>query len=170
MNRETIKIDMNQLGTLIHSMPNNNGFRLTNQYNEDGSVDESSYEIERLTIEHIKEHNRRKDKFNVVCLMLREMAQRFCHKLEWDHYPPGTERNKLFGCIYYRWNDLIWCVVSVPIAEKELALGSAAEVGGRLADGVPTMVGSEDPKATMLGIPVDHFPLNNENTWNLEGR
>jgi hypothetical protein len=170
MNNDILSINMSQLGDLVHNMPNNNGFRLINQYNEDGSVDESSYQIERMTMEHIKEHNRRKDKFNVVCLMLRETAQKFCHELEWTHYPPGSERNKLFGCIYYRWNDLIWCVVSIPIAEKELAFQAAAEVSGRLVDGVPTMIGSEDPKASMLGIPVDQFPLNTENTWNLEGR
>lgn len=154
-------INPDDLHDLIRTMPNNVGLRLTDH--EDG------YKVERVTTEHLKEQNRRKDKLNIACLLIRGVTGVFCSTLENLWYTPGTPKNSSFGCIYFKWQDMVYAIITIPIEDKPKAEAVAKRVGARIADGIPTLIGGPDPKINFAGIPAEQFPLNNQYTFTLEG-
>lgn len=79
--------------------------------------------------------------------------------LEHTHYKPGTNRNHLFMMRLLDWQDMLWVIISIPIAEK-VNMERVAQVNGlRVANGVPTMFAGGD---------VHHFPVSNDRIFTLE--
>ena len=81
--------------------------------------------------------------------------------LENRYYKPGTDRNELFIMRIIKFCNILWCIISIPIHEKQLMEEVVKECGLRIADGVPTMIGD----GGMVKFPVDNkrvFTLENE--------
>lgn len=161
---EEYDITLDMMPDLLNRLRNNEGVRLTSKPGSD-----SIYLVGRVTVEHLKEHGRRKDKFNIVCALVRPVSAVFADRLENTYYAPRTEANRLIQCIYFKWNDIMFNIVVIPYKDKRKAEKLAKKVGGRLVDGVPTIIGSEDPKINLLGVPAEQFPLSNKYTYTLEG-
>ena len=100
------------------------------------------------------------NKFYVVCMANRAGVRLFCTKLEYTHFPPRTAANKDFELAIMKWQGLEFFVVRVPPSARPWCNKIAADLGMRLADGVPTMF---DYKGSYS------FPLQGDNIWTLEG-
>lgn len=100
-------------------------------------------------------------KFNFIGDMNRPGVKLFFVKLEYTYYDPNkSSRNDLFGLNLLKWPEnfpMLWGICSIPIEEKDLAIGLLQECG--LADGVPTMIG--DGKTQV-------FPMCSERVFTLE--
>jgi len=83
----------------------------------------------------------------------------FVVKLEYFYFEPGTPKNDEFIFHVIDWQDMSWAVVSIPKGYLELAKKVAAEVGLRIADGVPHSITAGQ---------VYVFPMNTENVFTLE--
>ena len=105
---------------------------------------------------------KRSDRYNIVCDLQRLGAMLFMTRLEYEHFPPDTEKNNIFDFIIVQWPDdfkMNWAVVSVPIEYKPYVYSIATECGLRVADGVPTILGGDN---------IQTFPLNGPNVFTLE--
>ena len=79
--------------------------------------------------------------------------------LENIHYKPGSDRNHLFLLRLLDWQDILWTIVSIPIAEKA-NMERVAQVNGlRIANGVPTMFADGG---------IHSFPVSNDRVFTLE--
>lgn len=162
----TEKIDKDILCKLLETMSNNVGLRLTGDASE---TEGETYKVEKITIEHLKELGRRKDKLNIICLLLHSSVGEFCAALEHTHYKPGEPENDDFTTTYFKWNDLLFVIITIPFKDKSKVDDIAKKVGARLTNNVPTLIGGDDPKFNFGGIaPAEMFPLNNPQTFNLE--
>jgi hypothetical protein len=83
----------------------------------------------------------------------------FAAKLEYSYFEPGTPRNDEFILHVINWQGMSWAVVSIPREYMEAAKKIAAEVGLRIADGVPHLI---------VGGQTHPFPMNTENVFALE--
>lgn len=76
--------------------------------------------------------------------------------LEHAHFKPGTLRNDLFHLRLINWEGLIWGIVSIPIADKELMERMAQVNGLRITDSIPVMIG---------GGVASKFPIESPNLF-----
>ena len=83
----------------------------------------------------------------------------FAVKLEYFHFEPGTPKNDEFILHVINWQGTSWAVTSIPKEYMELARNIAAEVGLRIADGVPHL---------MIVGQVCKFPMDSESVFTLE--
>ncbi len=79
--------------------------------------------------------------------------------LEHTHFAPGTLRNDRFHVRVINWQGIIWAIVSIPMAEKELMMRMAKVNGLRIANGIPIMLGDGG---------VHRFPVDSRNLFVLE--
>lgn len=94
-----------------------------------------------------------------VGMYIRPGVKEWISLLEHTHYIPRTPRNEFFQLRIIEWEDMIWFLVSIPVAERHLAEETAKKCGIRIADGVPTMFHREG---------VTRFPADNERVFTLE--
>lgn len=98
--------------------------------------------------------------FHVACLIMSPTTGPYVHKLEFDHYPPQTKRNDEFHLRYFKWQELLWNIVTVPIADREICFRVAEEVGIRLQNGIPVILSGNTSPAV--------FPLRGDHVWTIE--
>ena len=79
--------------------------------------------------------------------------------LEHMHFAPGTLRNDRFHMRVINWEGIIWGIVSIPTAEKELMERIAQVNGLRIANGIPVM---------LSGGGMHKFPVESKNLFVLE--
>lgn len=119
-------------------------------------------EFTTVEIAALNKKGKDKDKLHLIMEMSRIGGGLFMVKLEYTHFPPRTEKNKLFEMALMEWpskESLRWAIVSIPIEYKPDALKIAAECGLRFADGIPTLFG--EGKA-------QQFPLDGETVFTIE--
>lgn len=85
----------------------------------------------------------------------------FCMKMEYGHYPPRTLKNNDLELHLVTWAGMDFYVLSVPLVDRHLCEKVAAELGMRLASGVPHVIFAEDTSV---------FPMEGKNVWTLEGQ
>lgn len=103
---------------------------------------------------------------NIIGQSTRLGVQLFVVKLEYEHFPPRSPRNKLYNFTFVKWPEpengwpeLLWFVVSIPKEDYATAEQVAAEVGLKIKDGVPVMMDHQG----------DHvFPISGPNCFALE--
>ena len=79
--------------------------------------------------------------------------------LEFTHFAHGTPRHDSFHRRVIIWQGIMWEIVSIPIAEKELIQGVAQACRLRLANGIPMVI---------AGGGVHKFPFESANFFVLE--
>lgn len=117
--------------------------------------------------------SKRDDLFHVISFQARPGSNEYFNVLEQSWFTPNSALNYEFQYRVYRWNGLLFCIASVPLAKKQFCYDAAKIMNMRLADGVPHMfVGAMAQFATRKfpypEIPVVIFPLSNANTFTLE--
>lgn len=80
-------------------------------------------------------------------------------KLEHTYFIPGTPSNEEFLLRIFEWCGMIWIMISIPREKSNLMEKVAAECGLRIADGVPTLIGSG---------AYNPFPFNDSSVFTLE--
>lgn len=83
----------------------------------------------------------------------------FCGRLEFFHFPPGTEKNEDFNREILDWEDMEWVVISIPKEYMGLANEVAKESGLRIVEG--------GPRGIIEGKSIP-FPLKSNNLFTLE--
>lgn len=108
------------------------------------------------------------DKFYMTVLTTRPWVNLFAVRLEHEHYPPRTERNKIFDYMLVKWpegpDEMLWAVLGIPLEDRPIAERLAKELQLRIADGVPSIISGGNPPS-QIWFPVDP---HNRNIWNLE--
>jgi hypothetical protein len=161
---------------IVKSLKNNEGVIIFDQLGD-------QYKICKITREDLERLDTMSF-FNVVCPVDRGIAGDYSQHLEHKYFPPGTRSNDLLQVMFFRWQDMLWSIVTVPLGLKETCFKAATEVKMRLSDGIPHVLSSGDhlhdktPLASLpieLGIPMAAsgvgfatFPLKSENTFGLE--
>ena len=101
----------------------------------------------------------------------------FANYLEHVHFLPDTPVNDEFEYRVYKWKEMLWGIITIPLAKKHLAEEAAEVSKMRLANGVPMI--SKGPimamMATRPGDPkldetVDAFPMATDNVFTLENK
>jgi hypothetical protein len=92
--------------------------------------------------------------------------------VEWYWYQPGTPRNRLFDVSCCEWRGMNWAVMSFPSGRLQAVQRLAKQIGLRIADGPPIVIGREGGFAVIQatsrpsnlehyrrqGVPIDVFP------------
>ena len=92
--------------------------------------------------------------------------------VEWYWYTPGTPRNRFYDIALCEWRNLRWAVMSFPKGRLHATQRLAKQIGLRIADGPPIMMGREGGFAVIQatvypsrlgdyrrqGVPIDIFP------------
>jgi len=154
------------LASTLGSLPNNHGF----WYKE---IREEWTKVFKINPGMLEKLNDDLAWFHVVTMFQRPGACEFAQHLEFTHYPPHTPANDNFHYRVFKWEDLLWAILSVPVADANKAYVAASINNLRLVDGPPRMfemdgvhgIGSTRREIT----PHDKiFPLNNQQTFSLE--
>jgi hypothetical protein len=144
--------------------------------------------LKKLNAETMAEWNKDESWFNVVCMASRSIFGDFSMHIEETYFPPATPQNDDYKLGWYRWQDIVFAIIRVPIDKRHLLFIGASDKGMRLADGVPHMIsggfagsvmspprdakpGSFAEFLSSYGIPADSvatFPLQNKLTYTLE--
>lgn len=115
--------------------------------------------------------------FHVVFWFQRPGAHYFANYLEHIYFVPETPANNEFEYRCYKWNEVLWGIITIPMAKKDLAYQVAEKTKMRIANGVPMMGKGLGPIVTMMatrpGDPkldecVDVFPMATERVFTLE--
>ncbi|MCX6765762.1 MAG: hypothetical protein NT136_02275 [Candidatus Moranbacteria bacterium] len=80
-------------------------------------------------------------------------------KLEYTYFIPGTPSNDEFLLKAFKWEEIIWIMISIPKEKSHLMEKVATECGLRIVNRIPTLIG---------GGAADSFPANNDNVFTLE--
>jgi hypothetical protein len=111
-------------------------------------------QVEKIPQEVFENLEKVTDRVNYVIMMMRINAVLFVTKLEYEHFKPGTVKNKDFLLFDFMWQGLAFIVISIPIRDMEKAYIVAKETGLRIADGIPRMFGGGENTS---------FPLKSKN-------
>ena len=82
-------------------------------------------------------------KIHLVIQVDRLGGQLFAVRLEYEHYPPRSGKNKNFDFNIVNWQEFAWFVVGIPRQDYGVAEQVAADVGLKLEDGSPVAITSE---------------------------
>lgn len=127
---------------------------------EDNMMHEITHRIESgkdkfgtLTIEEIQ--SKYADDPNWFCIVTmikppRIGANLFIVSLEYNHFKPGTDRNKDFQFMFIKWQDMIYAMVTIPYKDKDIAYRVAEEVDMRISDGIPEVFPVHSPRVFSL--------------------
>ena len=63
-------------------------------------------------------------------------AALFFTKLEFYHFAPGSEKRKKFNYNVLKWEEIIWGIVSIPVAYMEITKKVADETGLQIVNNV----------------------------------
>lgn len=154
------------------------------QMGEGGGVrlhDRADGQVEMATFEDFLPQLQQFDEapmlLNVVGLCGRSVTTRFSSTLEHDFF---TETHKQELCIsYYRWEKLVWVILTMPKQRLRWCQQCAKMIGARVDEqAMHVLVGGDgpvDPAANarlplelglmMAGMPVASFPM--KNAWSL---
>lgn len=167
-----------ELAAFFRVMPEDTGFLL-------GNFDDANFTVSgcRVFANELPAWNADQTKFRVVCLMARNIIQRFSDRIESQIFRPGTIENSKMEILHYMWHCQLWTVISVPLSYSLDCVRAADEVGCRFVPAQPTFVefpegaaaifcARHDP-ATFLGKPLSsgtlyRFPLRGEHVMTLE--
>lgn len=83
----------------------------------------------------------------------------FSARLEFFHFPPGSEKEKDFNCDMLCWEDMEWVVLSILKKDIDLAKKVARESGLKISEGGPHMIIEKKSIS---------FPVENRNLFTLE--
>jgi len=116
-----------------------------------------------ITIEDAQEWVRTSDDLGLVGMAgpPRPFVHLFFTVLEYRHFPPDNRvLNDEFKLASIKWGDVVWMFVRVPASYRPQVEAVAAEMGLRLGDGLPTMLGGPDGP--------QRFPIDGDNVYTLE--
>ena len=99
------------------------------------------------------------DFIHYICLLTRPRITDCCTTLEQKLYKPGTKRNEKFFLRFIEWENLTWCIVSIPYYEKEYMEMVAVAYKMRVANGIPTMISDGS---------ITYFPVNTPQSFTVE--
>ena len=85
----------------------------------------------------------------------------FMVRLEYLHFPPGTESNNDFQLLMIKWEDMVWAAIRIPKEKMEIAKTVAEETGIRIADGIPTVISTTRSQQIVPGNAMNVFALEN---------
>lgn len=149
---------MSQIGdaisAVIKAMPDNSMITLNSK---DGIL----HDISKERIEKCVVLANNIELFHIIFMMTRPGANRFQTYLEHEYYPPGTPENDKFQWRVLKWNQINWCIISIPLEDRQNAYDAAAETKMKIADGIPTMISGEG---------VERFPLCCDRAFSLENQ
>jgi hypothetical protein len=97
--------------------------------------------------------------FHVIAMIAAPTCSEFMQKLEHEHYPFHTSATQQFHVRYFKWNEMLWGIATVPESKRQVCFDTAISIGARLQDGIPTMFGG--------GGPPQVFPLRGKHVWQL---
>jgi len=115
------------------------------------------------------------DSLNGVIWQGRTGGDLFTLYLEHKFYSPYSNEADKFRIAFYKWNDMIWVIASIPKEDKANMEVSATYAGLRLADGVPcvvngpiTAIATNRDTNPNPDLGIDFFPLNTDDTFHVE--
>lgn len=152
----------------ISVLPNDRGLQLMNK-DARGFI-----KMRNLTPDRLQELSCDRTKFHVVCMTVRNISQPFWSHLEETYFPPETPANDDIQVAFYRWQDMLWDFVTVPLWRVSTCYASASHVNCRLANGVPTMLSFEGKRGhgamrgPLEGADIISFPLSSRRVFTLE--
>lgn len=117
---------------------------------------------DKLQFSKLIELGKDTSKLHLIVDMQRIGASLFNVKMEYTHFPPRSDKNKLFDMCMLKWptkDDFLWSVASIPIEYRSIAEELAKECGLRLADGIPTIFNQDGAY---------QFPLTGSTVFTLE--
>ena len=103
----------------------------------------------------------RKDLLHYIAFFERPNVKECCQTLEHRYYPPGTPANDKYNIHLYKWENLLWIFVSIPITDKRYMDEVAAENNLKLVSGVPNLISSEGVKTFPFGPAKNIFIIEN---------
>jgi len=167
---DILVIDDGDISKVISGMPNDRGISL--------EVWESETLCRARTIlpSTLDEWNKDRSKFHVICYAERNIIEVYSAFLEKHYFPPETSLNDEFILSWYRWQDLLFNIISVPIGRIDWCFEAAQKTNMRLANGVPTLIMQDDDvyalgTVRMKDIPgtkMVSFPLDTDQAYVLE--
>jgi hypothetical protein len=177
MHDEPLAIPGDQLSEVVSALPNDQGICL--------DVWETKHfcKVIKLNARRMAEWNADESKFHVVCMAIREIMCDYSQHIEKTYFPPMTEQNHDFKFSYYRWEDVVFIILTVPIDKRHLMFIGASDLNMRLADGVPHIISCgkahnlgnwrKELPPVVRGMGIDPsqittFPLNSDRTYTLE--
>jgi len=124
-------------------------------------IDEGEDKFGTLTTEDIQErYANNPDCFCIVSMVkpYRVGTNIFTVSLEYNHFKPGTDKNKDFQFMFVKWQDMIYSIIVIPYKERDLAYKVAEETGMRISDGIPVSI---------TGKGEEVFPIHSPRVFSL---
>ena len=118
---------------------------------------------EPISWEKLRERDNDPNLFHMVFSIApaRPLARLFAVTLEYEHYSPWSPKNEDYDMVVSNWEGMVWCTISIPSEEKDIAFKVAEEVGVHLKKSYPVVYNRKGPMS---------FPLRNVHTViNVEG-
>lgn len=135
---------------LLKAMPDSTGLRYENDKNTTNHI------IKKIDENYLIELSNDNSRANIVTMLDRNGSAYYMNYLEYNYFNPYLEINDSFNYMYFKWQDLVWVIASIPVALKQNIFDAAEKCGLTIHDGVPTIFAAEG---------VHTFPLNNANTF-----
>jgi hypothetical protein len=131
---EPIEGDRDLMKEVLKAMPNNRGVSLQ-QAGDD-------MQVHTVTPEDLKKLGDDPSLFHVIFMFDRPGANYFANYLEFTYFPPDGPLNKELQYRAYRWHDMLWAIISIPVEKQQLCYETAEITKMRLANGLPCMLGA----------------------------
>jgi hypothetical protein len=166
------ELTRDQFTDILRIMPEGKGIKLDKDKKGSGNL-----EIALLVTENLVDLSKNESLFHIIGMWARPWVGYFCNHLEYEYFEPETPANQEFEFRIFKWKNILWAVVSIPISKKDLAYETAEVSHVRLANGVPVMAGGD--RLRMLAATRDDgglkglgefFPLNCERAFTLENQ
>ena len=166
---DNVEISREMFAKLLKDMPEGNGVSLS-------AVGDDMH-THLVRPEHLEELANDDSLFHVIFMFTRPGANYYANYLEYTYFTPTTEENNEFQYRAYKWNGVVWAIISIPIEKKDLCYTAAEETNMRLANGIPVKIGialaATRPEHIKNSAPDEYkdcefFPLNSDNAFTLE--
>ena len=124
--------------------------------------------IKRIVPKDLGELAKDTSQLHLIANGLRKGVAGFVNDLEMTHYnPKHGNRNDAFGFIVFNWINLHHYIISIPIEDKHLAESLAKKSGCRFSKSTIAIIGTQDPKTNIMGIPAEVFPMEGETVFHI---
>lgn len=173
---EPLGIDSRDFADLLKAMPDNQGVLMVKD-----PLGSGDFYISIVREADLKKLAEDKGLFHVIYQITRPGTGYFSNYLEHKYFPPETPLNDEFQFRPYKWRDLMWGIISIPIEKKDLCYEAAQVSKLRIANGIPVRfrIGGliescaacrkENATEKMPGATdIQWFPLDCDNAYTLE--
>jgi hypothetical protein len=150
---------MEEIANDLQEMPNNCGICLDAVYGGD-SADKVGIRAKRFGKADLELLGQFPGLFHAIGMRGTDTCDEYFQKLEHDHFDFDTPATQQFHLRFFKWNDMMWQIATVPESKRQACFDTATAIGARLQDGIPCCLGGGNPTP-------EFFPLRGPHVWQL---